>query len=41
MVEGESDYEETYISYQEDGKSILANDTMDGMVSLVKKLLGE
>lgn len=39
--EGESDYEETYISYQEDGKSILANDTMDGMVSLVKKLLGE
>lgn len=39
--EGESDYEETYISYQEDGKSILANDTMDGIVSLVKKLLGE
>lgn len=38
--EGESDYEETYISYQEGGKSILANDTMDGMVSLVKKIIG-
>ena len=38
--EDESNYEETYISYQEDGKSILANDTMEGMVTLVKKLIG-
>lgn len=38
--EGEPDYEETYISYCENGKSMLANDTMDRMVSLVKTLLG-
>lgn len=37
--EAEPDYEETYISYCENGKSILANDTMDRMVSLVKRLL--
>lgn len=40
-VEGESDYEEAYISYMEGGQSILTNDTMDRMVVLLKKLIGE
>lgn len=37
--EGESDYEEAYISYCEEGKSILVSDTLDSMVALVKKLI--
>ena len=36
-----ADYDETYITYVEGNKSIIANDTMDGMVTLVKKLIGE
>lgn len=39
VEEGETDYDETYLSYNEDGKSILVNDTMDRMVTLVKALL--
>lgn len=38
---GESEYEETYISYQEGNESIITNDTMDRMVTLVKQLIGE
>lgn len=38
---GESDYEETYISYQEGNESIITNDTLDRMVVLVKHLIGE
>lgn len=38
---GESEYEETYISYKEGNESIITNDTMDRMVVLVKRLIGE
>lgn len=38
---GESEYEETYISYQDGNESIITNDTMDRMVALVKRLIGE
>ncbi len=35
----DSDYEETFISYIEDGQSMLVNNTLEGTVSLIKRLL--